>query len=66
MLPDDPIRPAPDSQKLKLKPGKHTIRVAFFICKLSPGNKEAPLERRIETNAVEIEIRPADEAKKPK
>ena len=60
MLPDDPIRPAPDSQKLKLKPGKHTIRVAYFILKVSENNKESPPELRIETNAVEIEIRTAD------
>jgi RNA polymerase sigma factor (sigma-70 family) len=66
MLSDDPIRPAPDSQKLKLKPGKHTFRVAFFICKLATDNKQPPLESRIETNSVEIEVRAADEPKKPK
>jgi hypothetical protein len=52
MVPDDPIRPAPDSQKLKLTPGKHTVRVVYF---LTDTGKNAA-EIRIETNTVEIEI----------
>ena len=59
LVPDDPIRPAPESQKLKLTPGKHAIRVAYYLTEY--GANGQPLkgdasEIRIETNAVEIEI----------
>ena len=51
----DPIRPAPESQKLKLTPGKHSIRVAYFLTERLADGKPAQ-EVRVETNAVEFEV----------
>jgi hypothetical protein len=59
MLPDDPIRPAPDSQKLKLTPGRHKVRAAYFLTEYGADGrprKSDAAEIRLETNAVEIEI----------
>ena len=54
LAPDDPIRPAPESRKLKLAPGRHTIRVAFFLFDRRVDGK-ATDEFRVETNPVEFE-----------
>lgn len=61
LTPDDKPSPIPESWKLKLTPGKHTVRVAYFLTEY--GDNGQPLkgdaaEIRVESNAVEIEIEP--------
>jgi hypothetical protein len=46
-----------DKRRLKLAPGKHTVRVAFTA---QPTDKDAGEPIRIISNAVEIEILPAE------
>jgi hypothetical protein len=54
--------PPGKSQKLKLTPGKHTVRVAHFLIELADDRQslKGVAKTRVETNAVEIEIERPD------
>jgi RNA polymerase sigma factor (sigma-70 family) len=55
LTPDDQKRPIAEDRQLKLTPGKHTIRVAYFLTEQRADGKAGD-EIRVETNAVEFEI----------